>query len=428
MEPFKTIGMKRTFLFLSLLWAFTAFAQESLHQILILNEGYTDYLTGEIIEPVSVGSIDPDTYTYTELFTVDGARFASDLVIDGDRFFVAADDQLLSYDLNTYELLASAEVAGIRKIAIWNDQVIVTRGEYLVTLDSHVEVFGREDLNFLYAISTDDIPYTTEGIAVIDDKAYVAVNNGFDFGNEVGQIAVIDLNSEMLETTVELGADGINPDNLMVEDGIIYTLNNKDFTGSSVSTYSPASGTVATVNLMNISSGCGTSTLREGLVYYQEMFGTSISRFDPASELIVDENEFGYSFYALSFEPVSGTMMATTTDFFSTGSFLVFDDFGAVAHEVAVGVSPGTIAFDVRNASAIQEKEIGTLRLYPNPASGSIVVSGNGMLRIYNTTGQLVDEQTIVSGQADVSALIAGLYTLQLEQDGVIYTTTLVKE
>ena len=43
----------------------------------------------------------------------------------------------------------------------------------------------------------DDIPYTTEGIAVIDDKAYVAVNNGFDFGNEVGQIAVIDLNSEM---------------------------------------------------------------------------------------------------------------------------------------------------------------------------------------------------------------------------------------
>ena len=61
----------------------------------------------------------------------------------------------------------------------------------------------------------------------------------------------------------------------------------------------------------------------------------------------------------------------------------------------------------MRNASAIQEKEIGTLRLYPNPASGSIVVSGNGMLRIYNTTGQLVDEQTIVSGQADVSALIA---------------------
>ena len=98
-------------------------------------------------------------------------------------------------------------------------------------------------------------------------------------------------------------------------------------------------------------------------------------------------------------------MMATTTDFFSTGSFLVFDDFGAVAHEVVVGVSP-VPSHLTRNASAIQEKEIGTLRLYPNPASGSIVVSGNGMLRIYNTTGQLVDEQTIVSGQADVSALI----------------------
>ena len=56
----------------------------------------------------------------------------------------------------------------------------------------------------------------------------------------MGQIAVIDLNSETLETTVELGADGINPDNLMVEDGIIYTLNNKGFYRQFWSTYSPA--------------------------------------------------------------------------------------------------------------------------------------------------------------------------------------------
>ena len=81
-------------------------AQNVVNQVLILNEGRYDYSTGEIETPVTIGSYDPVTSIYSVVDTIEGARFASDMIINGDYFYIAADTQLLKYDLNTYELLA----------------------------------------------------------------------------------------------------------------------------------------------------------------------------------------------------------------------------------------------------------------------------------------------------------------------------------
>ena len=106
-------------------------SQNYIEQVLILNEGYFDYYdTQEIIEPVTIGSYDIETNNYTEIATIEGARFASDLIIDGNNFYVAADNKILKYDLDSYELLDEVEVQGVRHLAINNDKLYVSREDY----------------------------------------------------------------------------------------------------------------------------------------------------------------------------------------------------------------------------------------------------------------------------------------------------------
>ena len=53
--------MRKLLLFLTMLFLQIIYthAQEYVHQVLILNEGYFDYTTQQIIEPVTIGSYDP---------------------------------------------------------------------------------------------------------------------------------------------------------------------------------------------------------------------------------------------------------------------------------------------------------------------------------------------------------------------------------
>ena len=426
--------MRKCFFTLSML-AITAgvFAQTYTARVLVLNEGYYDYLADSILVPVSIGAFNPATGVYTTIDEVEGARFASDVVIDGDAYFVAADHALLKYDLLTDMLLDEADVAGIRKIAVSGDYLVVTRGEYLVDLPAYIQVYDRTNLELIFEISSDVLPYTTEGVTIQDNLAYVAVNNGFVFGSEVGKIVVVDLNTQEIIQTVELGADGINPDNLMIEGDYIYTLNNKDFTGSSVSAYRLTTGDLSTTNLMNISSGCGTSAINSGTIYYQEMFGTTLSRFDAATQSIVGEDEVSLSFYGLGFDPVSGNMYASETDYFSYGKVHVYN---SDLEEIAVfntGVSPGTFAYDVRLTTAVDNADKAIFTAYPNPVVDVLHVSGvnaQDVIFIQDITGKQVMEMRAADNNTldlPVQFLPSGMYTITVASQQASYTQTFIK-
>ena len=82
--------MRKLLLLLTILFLQTIYtqAQEYVHQVLVLNEGYFDYTTQQIIEPVTIGSYNPISQLYTEVLSIDSARFASDMIIDGECFYV----------------------------------------------------------------------------------------------------------------------------------------------------------------------------------------------------------------------------------------------------------------------------------------------------------------------------------------------------
>ncbi|GIR12503.1 MAG: hypothetical protein CM15mP23_10780 [Cryomorphaceae bacterium] len=89
----------KTKLFLFLVFLFsTTFAQNHVHQVLILNEGLYDYDS-----PVTVGAYNPTDEVYATVVEIDSSRFASDLIIDSIYFYVAADNKILKYHLDTYD-------------------------------------------------------------------------------------------------------------------------------------------------------------------------------------------------------------------------------------------------------------------------------------------------------------------------------------
>lgn len=330
-------------------------AQNVVNQVLLLNEGRFDYATGEIETPVTIGSYDPFTSIYTVVDTIEGARFASDMLIDGDYFYVAADTQLLKYDLNTYELLASQSVTGVRNILIVNDNLFVSRGEYGVSFDSYFQIYSKSDLTFISELDTTEGPkWTTQNMVHTDNKLYVAINNGFEWGNEKSLIGVLDLSTLSYLEEIDLGSDATNPDNMMITDDYIFTVNNKNWSGASFSKVDLSTHSSTTINVSDVSTGCGTSCLRGDKINFQISMDSVLLEWDPAT-LLSSGNPLGINqnFYELAYDEVNNYLYASETDYSTYGKVHIYDADNNLVSEFDCGVSPGTIVFDVRNTTSI---------------------------------------------------------------------------
>jgi hypothetical protein len=414
--------MKKVLLIIGLGLSVAMQAQSYLHQVLILNEGYYDYNSATIVTPVTVGSYNPSTQTYQEVSTISNMRFASDLVIEGNAYYVAADSKILKYDLNGHNLIAEVNCPGVRNLAVSQGKLIATRGEYLTTYDSYVHVYDAASLQLIQALDTVSGPkWATQNIVINGDKAYIAVNNGYEWGNEKGIVGALDLNTLSYGNEIDLGPDGKNPDNLMIYNGKLYSVNNKDWSGSSISEISLASGVANTVNLANAGTGCGTSALRDDQLVYQVSMETTLNAFD-ISVMNVAGPIAGHqvNYYELAQEPVSGNFYCTETDFFSYGTVHVFDGTNTELNQFAVSTSPGTVVFDVRPSVGITELTE-ALTMYPNPANTSVNVNVAGEKLVYSLEGTLLIQTT--ENMLDLSALSQGMYVISVNGQ----QTTLIK-
>lgn len=415
--------MKKVLLIIGLGLSVAMQAQSYVHQVLILNEGYYDYNSATIVTPVTVGAYNPATQTYQEVSTINNMRFASDLVIEGNAYYVAADSKILKYDLNGHNLIAEVNCPGVRNLAVSQGKLIATRGEYLTTYDSYLHVYDAASLQLIQALDTVTGPkWATQNIVINGDKAYIAVNNGYEWGNEKGIVGALDLNTLSYGNEIDLGPDGKNPDNLMIYNGKLYSVNNKDWSGSSISEISLASGVANTVNLTNAGTGCGTSALRDDQLVYQISMETTLNAFD-ISVMNVAGPIAGHqvNYYELAQEPVSGNFYCTETDFFSYGTVHIFDGTNTELTQFAVSTSPGTVVFDVRPSVGITElKE--PLTLYPNPANSSVSVNIAGEKFVYSLEGTLLIQT--VENTLDISSLSHGMYMISVNGQ----QTTLIKK
>lgn len=349
--------MKKLLFFLLLIGTQCLFAQDYVNQVLVLNEGRYDYSNSQIDVPVTLGSYNPTTQVYEVVDTIVGARFASDMVIDGDNIFIVADTLLLKYDLNSFQILSTQTVIGGRNIAIVDDKVFVTRGEYGIDLSSYLQVFSKSDLEFISELDTVSGPkWTTQNMVVHDGKLYVAINNGFNFGQEKSLIGVVDISTMSYLEEIDLGPDGTNPDNMVLNGDYIYTVNNKNWSGASFSKVDLTTMTSNTINISDVSTGCGTSCLRGDRINFQLSMDSVLYEWNPVTfddsgvDLGVTE-----SFYELAHDDINNHLYASTTDYITFGKIGIYDTNNSLVSEFDCGVSPGTIVFDVRNTTSIFE-------------------------------------------------------------------------
>ena len=368
--------MKKGLFIFAALTSASLYAQQYVHQVLVANEGFFDFQTNAIIEPATIGSYNPTTQTYIVVDTLDGQRFSSDVIIDGNFYYVAADTKIFKYDLNTHQELASITLTGVRNLAIAGDKLIATRGEYLQTFDSYLQVFDKYSMQLLAALDTAVGPkWATQNIVVVNDIAYIAVNNAYEWGNEKGLIGQLDLNTLQYGNEIDLGPEGKNPDNLFLFNNELVTVNNKDWSGASVSKIS-LNGNVNTQNLANAVTGCGTSALRDDKLVYQISMENTLNDYSLLNMAYEGPvNGITENFYDLAQDPVSGNLYASHTDFFSSGKVYVFSPNNTELTQFNAGVSPGTIVFDVRSSVGIHEVEA-KVSVYPNPCTDQIQISG----------------------------------------------------
>jgi len=405
--------MKKVLLTLSLSLTALVQAQNYVHQALILNEGYFDYQTNQIIEPVTIGSYNPANQTYQLVDTLEGMRFGSDVIIDGNFYYVAADTKIFKMDLNTHQELASVVCPGVRNLGIYQNKLVATRGEYLTSYSSYLHIYDANTLSLIQAIDTVQGPkWAAQNIVIDGSSAYIAVNNGYEWGNEKGLIGKLDLSNLSYGNEVDLGPDGKNPDNLVKLGGFLYTVNNKDFSGSSISKVALDGTSNSTVNLAAASTGCGTSALRDDKLVYQISMETALIEFD-INLMNTNGPLAGHSlnYYELAQEPVTGQLYTSETDFFSFGKIHIFDNNNTELLNFNAGISPGTIVFDVRSSAGIAAIE-NTISIYPNPAVDFLNVSIDGVKRVYDFTGKLLIESSATS--FDISSLNQGIYVLNV--------------
>ncbi|MEN9523515.1 MAG: hypothetical protein RL065_1892, partial [Bacteroidota bacterium] len=357
-------------------------AQNYLHQVVIVNEGYYNYSTATQVVPVSVGVYNPISKVYQSIDIINGSKFASDVIVDNGFIYVAADNKILKYDANTYALVKQVNLAGVRKLAIWNNQLLVSRGEYLATYTSYFQVYDKNNLNFIYELTTTNGPaYASDKIVVNNDTAYIAVNNGFDFGNYKGIVGVVNLNAQNYKREIVLADSATNPENLMMAGTDLITVNNNDFSKSSVSKMSTKSANGSSLTIIS-GSGCSTSAMttisNNDYVLYQAFGTTNLGKFDLNGFQNVSPVAINKEIYGIAVNPINNEIYTGVTNFTNTGKIYIHYANGFPKDSFNVSVSPGNIAFDLRTATSVENiNSKFETSIFPNPANNEIQIIGN---------------------------------------------------
>ena len=111
-----------------------------------------------------------------------------------------------------------------------------------------------------------------------------------------------------------------------------------------------------TTNLASVSAGCGTSCLRDGKINYQISGDTLLYEWDiltlPSTGTSLGLNQ---NFYDLSYDEINNLLYASSTDYSTYRHINIYNQNNSLIHSFQCGISPGTIAFDIRNITGIHD-------------------------------------------------------------------------
>ena len=335
----------------ALLFSFTTQAQ---NELWVLNE-----------TPPSLGWVDLTSFAYQEVLSFEDAGYATDLEIQDDAAVVVLENRVVKVDLMSGQIVADTELLGAQEAALLEDgTVVVTRGGLddawqPLNLTSHLVWLDGDDLGLEgELLPTEGPTLPSQEIVVVDGKVYIAVNNGWAFGQEVGRLGCWDVEQDTYSEW-DLGEGAENPVALHVLGGHLFTVNNGDWSGTSVTRASLGDlSSTTTVALDGVSVGCNASAFVDTKLAVQ-ISGENGLRLLDGPSMVWEEgavlNADAPSAYSLITHPTYGWTCAGVTDYVTFGEIQIRTAEGEWLATVPVGVSPGSLAWRSSEVSNLGE-------------------------------------------------------------------------
>jgi len=386
---------------------------------------------------VTVGSYKPKDGSNTEFNTIFNHSVQSAVVFD-HFLYVAAQDSIVAYDIDAYERVAVIFAQGVNQLAANEDKLIASFW-YPNTVD-FVKIYNRNDLTELAVIS--EVSDEAAGIAVNENKAYVAVPGGWAATS--GKLAVIDLENNSFIEEIDLGAEGAGINNIYVyeenDNHYLVTVNKTSWGGTA--------GYITKIDLADMSFlstmvdvvlGKGVGFVNDEATLYALINGGIGSI--KVTDVIVSDTVIvaapAISIAGAAYDKVHMQFYVTTTDYASVGEGTIYSMDGVATGNFDAGIAAEAVAIDYRDFESVNETFASdAFAFYPNPTSGQVLIANPDRVAVEqivvsDLTGRIVLTENISETSritVDLSGLNNGMYLVSMVGENKSFTTKVIKK
>jgi len=419
--------MKRILLLgaISLMISLSSYGQTN-NSVLILNGGQfnnpNENVNLQLYDPVSKSSRILDTIQ---------TQSVQDLLFFGNDVFIAAQDSIVKFSLDTERRLAANRFFGpsTYSLAIYQNQLLV--GNWFGKSSHNLYFYDAGNLNVLDSIAAFD--KGAKSILVHNGFAYVTQNAQTpNFEDTLGLIVKVDLSNRNITDSVQVNGYSGDFGELIEkpDQSGFFAVNSVSNTITSVDYANPsnASNTALGVDLRIGSSSQW--ALNQDTLYGRMNDG--IGAIDLTSLQVIDTSFIDTVVTAFAFDSIRNQFYLSQTDFFSYSLGKTYGRSGVLLDTFSVGFSPEVMAMIGSLPLGLDiVSPISKLSVYPNPAQERIHLQNaeaGDILRIFDLSGKLALEQRIDQKNEviQISALHSGTYLISLNSKGSIRSTKLL--
>ena len=407
------------------------------NQVIIANGGkfeappYTDYVT--------VQSYDPITKIVT-IFDTLYTQSTQDVVIDGNVAYVAAQDSIVMYNIDTYQRIAAIADSGIGKLYYNQGRLIVTK-QYPIKR-FFVEILDATNLALLGLVQ--GVSGECGEAIMTQGLLYVAVDSGY-LGTR-GRLAVIDpANNWNLIKEVDLGPEALGIWNLYNYNEQIYTVNKTPFGGldvGSISIYDVNSSSFQN-HVFNVRVGDGYG-IKDNLLYLNINDGVGSINLD--TKQIVDTtlihapgSSGNIVIHSAALDYVNNQLYLNIGNYSTFGIGIIAALNGDSLDSYSTGINADGIAIDYRTPSAIMDNKVqqNIVSISPNPVTDYLTLNLSGHdndceIKIFDLTGRQVFSRFLNEKirylKINCAELPSGIYLLTIKQGNEIISQKFIRK
>jgi len=381
---------------------------------------------------VSMASYKPASGVTTTFGNIQ-TQSIQDVVINDGFAYVAAQDSIAKFNIDTYERVAITEAMGVNRLFV-TDDILIASFQFPIT-ENFVKVYSSNDLSLIANVS--DVSDEAAGITINNNLAYVAVPGGW--ASTVGKIAIIDLNDYSLIEEINFNEQGIGVYDMFLYNSKIMAVCRTPWGASTANLLSMNSlGTHTDIYPIDQELGKMVGEI-DGLLFTVMNGGIGIidlTEFTVTDTAFIEASVLPIA--AATLDTIDGNFYITTTDFSTIGVGTIYDALGIESGSFDAGISADALAIDYRDNTGIDDLLTeNKIVLFPNPASESISVSFEGTTlsndyKIVDVSGRVLKTGTsnFNSNTVNISinSLESGLYFLVLSDNKMVISSPFVKK